>query len=155
MGDSIKNSGPSKSIDSLIRLIEYINTKNNQSKNEFDVLNKQYQKLSTMNKSFNDSAFIECEKGREILYKTQIDLKKQITKLSPFIHNGQINSSVLLAGDHAELTLTFYSGQTYRILVSSQDVLGDVFFLMKDASKGQLFSSKEILKLNALISYII
>ena len=70
-------------------------------------------------------------------------VKKQITKLSPFIHNGQINSSVLLAGDHAELTLTFYSGQTYRILVSSQDVLGDVFFLMKDANKGHLFSSKD------------
>lgn len=70
-------------------------------------------------------------------------VKKQISKLSPFIHNGQINSSVLLAGDHAELTLTFYSGQTYRILVSSQEVLGDVFFLMKDASKTQLFSSKD------------
>jgi len=70
-------------------------------------------------------------------------VKKQITKLSPFIHNGQNNSSVLLPGDHAELTLTFYSGQTYRILVSSQDVLGDVFFLMKDASRGQLFSSKD------------
>ncbi len=38
-----------------------------------------------MNKSFNDSAFIECEKGREILYKTQIDLKKQITKLTAIL----------------------------------------------------------------------
>ena len=70
-------------------------------------------------------------------------VKKQIPKLSPFIHNGQINSSVLLSGDHAELTLTFYSGQTYRIMVSGQETLGDVFFLMKDASKSQLFSSKD------------
>jgi hypothetical protein len=70
-------------------------------------------------------------------------VKKQITKLSPFIHNGQVNSSVLLSGDQAELTLTFYSGQTYRILVSSQEVLGDVYFTMKDASKTQLFSSKD------------
>src|ERR1035437_6087741 len=70
-------------------------------------------------------------------------VKKQIPKLSPFIHNGQINSSVLLSGDHAELTLTFYSGQNYRILVSGQETLGDVYFIMKDAGKNQLFSSKD------------
>ena len=70
-------------------------------------------------------------------------VKKQIPKLAPFIHNGQINSSVLLSGDHAELTLTFYSGQTYRIMVSGQETLGDVFFIMHDASKSQLFSSKD------------
>ena len=70
-------------------------------------------------------------------------VKKQIPKLAPFIHNGQVNSSVLLSGDQAELTLTFYSGQTYRILVSSQEVLGDVYFVMKDAEKKQLFSSKD------------
>ena len=69
-------------------------------------------------------------------------VKKQIPKLSPFIHNGQVNSSVLLSGDEAELTLTFYSGQTYRILVSAQEVLGGVYFVMKDAGKAQLFSSK-------------
>lgn len=70
-------------------------------------------------------------------------VKKQIPKLAPFIHNSQINSSVLLSGDHAELTLTFYSGQTYRIMVGSQETLGDVFFTMKDASKNQLFNSKD------------
>ncbi len=71
-------------------------------------------------------------------------VKKQIPKLSPFIHNGQVNSSVLLSGDQAELTLTFYSGQTYRILVSSDDKLGDVYFIMKDANKKQLFTSKDM-----------
>jgi len=70
-------------------------------------------------------------------------VKKQIPKLAPFIHNGQINSSVLLSGDHAELTLTFYSGQTYRLMVTSQDVLGDVFFTIKDAGQKPLFSSKD------------
>lgn len=70
-------------------------------------------------------------------------VKKQIPKLSPFIHNGQINSSVLLAGDHAELTLTFYSGQNYRILVTNQETLGNVYFVMKDAGNKQLFSSKD------------
>src|SRR5438067_1059251 len=71
-------------------------------------------------------------------------VKKQIPKLAPFIHNGQVNSSVLLSGDQAELTLTFYSGQTYRILVSNQEVLGDVYFVMKDAEKKQLFTSKDL-----------
>ena len=70
-------------------------------------------------------------------------VKKQIPKLAPFIHNGQINSSVLLSGDHAELTLTFYSGQTYRIMVSNQEILGDVYFEMKDAARNKLFSSKD------------
>lgn len=70
-------------------------------------------------------------------------VKKQIPKLAPFIHNGQINSSVLLSGDHAELTLTFYSGQTYRIMVGTQETLGDVFFVLKDAGKTQIFSSKD------------
>ena len=70
-------------------------------------------------------------------------VKKQMPKLSPFIHNGQLNSSVLLSGDHAELTLTFYSGQNYRILVSNQETLGDVYFVMKDAANNLVFSSKE------------
>lgn len=70
-------------------------------------------------------------------------VKRQIPKLAPFIHNGQVNSSVLLSGDHAELTLTFYSGQTYRLLISSQEALGDVYFIMRDANKSQLFSSKD------------
>lgn len=70
-------------------------------------------------------------------------VKRQIPKLAPFIHNGQVNSSVLLSGDHAELTLTFYSGQTYRLLASSQEALGDVYFIMRDANKTVLFSSKE------------
>ena len=70
-------------------------------------------------------------------------VKKQITKLTPFIHNGQVNSSVLLSGDEAELTLTFYAGQTYRILVSHQEVLGEVYFTMKDAANTQVFNSKD------------
>ena len=70
-------------------------------------------------------------------------VKKQIPKLAPFIHNGQINSSVLLSGDNAELTLTFYSGQTYRIMVSAQETFGKVSFTMKDANKNILFNSKE------------
>ena len=69
-------------------------------------------------------------------------VKKQIPRLTPFIHNGQINSSVLLAGDHAELTLTFYSGQNYRLLVSNQETLGDVYFVLRDVSKKEIFNSK-------------
>jgi hypothetical protein len=70
-------------------------------------------------------------------------VKKQIPKLSPYIHNGQLNSSVLLSGDQAELTLTFYSGQTYRVMVGSQETLGDVYFILKDSNKNQVFNSKD------------
>ena len=44
-------------------------------------------------------------------------VKKQIPKLAPFIHNGQINTYVLLAGDNDELTIKLYSGKTYSIMV--------------------------------------
>lgn len=70
-------------------------------------------------------------------------VKKEISKLSPYIHNGQVNSSVLLSGDKAELTLTFYAGQSYRLLVSTHEALGKTYFIMKDATGKQLFTNKD------------
>ena len=71
-------------------------------------------------------------------------VKKQcLPKLSPFIHNGQMNSTVLLSGDNAELAMTFYSGQNYRILVCAQEVLGKVQFKLKDANNNVVFNSKD------------
>lgn len=67
--------------------------------------------------------------------------KTCMPKLSPFIFNGQMNTSTLLAGDNAELPLTFYSGQTYRVLICAQEVLGTLRFKLKDASGNVLFDS--------------
>ncbi len=67
--------------------------------------------------------------------------KEQITTLSPFIYSGKTNSTVLMPGDRSELTLTFYSGQTYRILMKSTETVGNVVFTIKDAQGNSIFKS--------------
>ena len=59
-------------------------------------------------------------------------VKDQIPRLSPFVYSGRINSAVLVPGDHSELSLTFYSGRTYRIILKSQETIGDVFCVIQN-----------------------
>ena len=53
--------------------------------------------------------------------------KKCVPKITPFIHNGQMNTTPLKEGGRMETTLTFYSGQDYRILVCAEETLENVF----------------------------
>jgi hypothetical protein len=69
--------------------------------------------------------------------------KKCMPQLAPYVHNGQLNSTSLAPGEVAELMMTFYSGQDYRILVCAQEVLGEVGFKVMDSEKNVLFNSKE------------
>ena len=62
--------------------------------------------------------------------------------LENYIHNGQMNSAVLFPGDKADMMLTFYSGQKYRLLVCSQDQLGDVTFRVLDIDRNEIYNSK-------------
>lgn len=64
-------------------------------------------------------------------------------KLSPYIYNGQLNSAVLNEGDIAELMLTFYSNQDYRIVVCSAEELGNVKFRLVDAQGQEIFSNTD------------
>lgn len=73
----------------------------------------------------------------------QFTKKKCIPQLTPFVHNGQLNSASLGAGETAELELTFYGGQEYRILVCAQDIFKGVHFILKDKSGKELFNSKD------------
>ena len=68
---------------------------------------------------------------------------KCIPVLAPFIHNGQMNSTTLLAGEKAELQMIFYSGQDYRLMVCAQPILGDVSFRLMDKNKKEVFNSKD------------
>jgi hypothetical protein len=63
-------------------------------------------------------------------------------KLEPYIYNGQMNSAVLNQGDMAELMLTFYSNQDYRIVVCSEN-LGDVTFRLLDLQGKELFTNAD------------
>jgi hypothetical protein len=67
--------------------------------------------------------------------------KTCMPKLAPFIFNGQMNTTTLLAGDNAEVGLTFYAGQTYRIIICAQEVLGTVHFKLKDATGKVVFDN--------------
>ena len=69
--------------------------------------------------------------------------KECLPKLSPYTHNGQVNSSTLLAGQTAELQMTFNSGLDYRILVCASAVLGKASFKLIDVEKNVVFDSKE------------
>lgn len=63
--------------------------------------------------------------------------------LEPYIYNGQLNSALLNEGDVAELLLTFYGNQDYRLVICSQEVLGQVEFNLLDKDRNLIFSNKD------------
>lgn len=70
--------------------------------------------------------------------------KKQcFPALLPYTQNGQFNSAKLAPGESAEVQMTFYAGQDYRLMVCSEAVLGNVNFKVFDAEKNELFNSKK------------
>jgi hypothetical protein len=69
--------------------------------------------------------------------------KTCLPKVPPYTHNGQLNNAVMSAGEKAELQMTFYSGQEYRIVVCAQEVLGKVSFKVYDSSHKEIYSSDD------------
>ncbi len=64
-----------------------------------------------------------------------------IPKLTPYVHSGQLNKTVLFPGDKAEIMLTFYSGMDYRIIVCSEVILGKVTYKVMDMDRNLIFDS--------------
>ena len=62
--------------------------------------------------------------------------------VEPYIHNGQMNSAVLFPGDSADIMLTFYSEQQYRLVICSEEQLGDVSYKVSDIERNLIFDSK-------------
>jgi len=70
--------------------------------------------------------------------------KKQcFPQLLPYVQNGQFNSTRLSSSETADMQMTFFAGQDYRLFVCSESVLGDVNFKVMDADKKELFNSKK------------
>lgn len=69
--------------------------------------------------------------------------KKGLPQLSPYIFNGQMNSALLNEGDIAELILTFYANQDYRILICAEEHLGNVIFKLYDIQNNLLFDNTQ------------
>jgi hypothetical protein len=66
---------------------------------------------------------------------------KWVPELSPYKFNETFNAAQLAPGEDAEVSLTFYSGQEYRILVRSHPILGEVNWKLVDASNKIVFES--------------
>lgn len=67
---------------------------------------------------------------------------KCMPQLKPYISSGQLYSTTLLSNDKTELTMTFYSGQNYRVAVCSEKALGQAIFKLKDADNNVFFTNK-------------
>jgi hypothetical protein len=60
---------------------------------------------------------------------------------SGFKFSGQMNTAVLVEGEKADMSLSFNSGQTYRLMVCSEAILGDVSFKIMDAERTLIYDS--------------
>mgnify|MGYP006099674771 FL=1 len=63
--------------------------------------------------------------------------------IEPYTHNGQMNSAVLFPGDSADIMLTFYSEQQYRLVICAEEQLGDVSYTVSDIERNLIFDSKD------------
>lgn len=84
-----------------------------------------------------------------LLYTSVFGQCKSFTKntcrpvLEDFIPNENFNSTMLVPGDEAELKLTFYGGQEYRLLVCGHPVLGELQFTVLDNKKNELYARRD------------
>lgn len=68
--------------------------------------------------------------------------KECLPELMPYLHDGQFNVTTLAPGESAQMYMTFYSGQEYRILVCAEEVLGEkVILKIKDANRNVIFDN--------------
>jgi hypothetical protein len=67
---------------------------------------------------------------------------KCMPAMAPYKFNQTFNAAQLAPGEEAEVELTFYSGQEYRLLVCAHPILGAVNWKLADAAGTTLFESK-------------
>lgn len=79
--------------------------------------------------SFSVSGYAQC--------KSQI--KAGIKTLSPYTHNGQVNSAKLAAGQTSQFHISVYKGLSYRFQVVSD--LSNVQFKVYDENKNEIYSN--------------
>ena len=63
--------------------------------------------------------------------------------LEDYLQNDNYNAAILIPGDEAELDMAFYGGVSYRIVVCSQSILGDVEFSLNDYNSNALWTNTE------------
>lgn len=69
--------------------------------------------------------------------------KTCLPELGSYTHDGNYHATILSEGEEAELYKTFFSDMEYRLSVCSDENLPPVEFLVLDADRNILYSSKE------------
>ena len=101
-------------------------------------------------KSLNKYILPFCLLFSVVLFTTNANAQcKRFTKknclpsLKPFTHNGKLTAAVFNPGETADLEMTFNAGKEYRVLVCSQELIGQVQFKVLDKTRKILFESEE------------
>ena len=63
--------------------------------------------------------------------------------LTPYNHDGKMNFAQLYPGDKAEIMLTFFKGQEYRLLVCADETFEGTEFAVYDTDKNKVFDSEK------------
>lgn len=66
---------------------------------------------------------------------------KCVPELAPYKFNETFNAAQLAPGEEAEVSLTFYSGQDYRVMVCTHPILGEVNWKLVDENNKVVFES--------------
>ena len=78
-------------------------------------------------------AFSQCRRFTKL---------KCIPALGEYIPNDNFNSAVLIPGDEAELSMTFYAGQEYRVMVCGEEILGELTYKILNSDGESVFDSE-------------
>jgi len=70
-------------------------------------------------------------------------VKKNLPRLAPFTHNGQLNSASVPEGGVVDFKLNCYTGLTYRLALASDAILGKVSFRVLDEDNNEVYNSNE------------
>ncbi|MGQ1911665.1 hypothetical protein ACT3CE_18030 [Marinifilum sp. RC60d5] len=87
--------------------------------------------------------FVFCLSGHGFAQCNEYTKKECIPLLSPYTFNGQLNNAVLSQGETAELQLTFYKDQEYRILVKGEANLDKLQFQLFDTDYNLLYDNSD------------
>jgi hypothetical protein len=68
--------------------------------------------------------------------------KSCLPKLTPYMTNGQLNTTTMSPGQSADMVMTFNSGQSYRLVVMGEGVLGQMEFQVSDATGNVIYKNK-------------
>jgi hypothetical protein len=91
-------------------------------------------------KSLLAGAFLMCSMALNAQCRS-FAKNKCVPELAPYKFNETFNAAQLAPGEEAEVNLTFYSGQEYRVMVCTHPILGEVNWKLVDQNNKIVFES--------------